>query len=77
MGRMLLLLSMIIPTLAGTSSALKRVMSSQTIFFVDVKIVRFQSGNVPALAVRNRRVKNHEVNVNGNRVLCLIPALLQ
>jgi hypothetical protein len=48
----------------------------QTIFLIDVKIVRLQSGNVPAIAVRDRQVENHEIDVYSDRVLRLVPALL-
>lgn len=45
----------------------------QTIFLKDLKIVRFQSGHVSALAVRN--VENDEINIDSDRVLLSVPAL--
>jgi hypothetical protein len=48
----------------------------QTILFVDVNIAALQPGYVPAPSVRDRHVKNHEVDVDSDLVFSLVLALL-
>jgi hypothetical protein len=45
-------------------------------FFIDAKVGWLQSGHMPPTSVRDRHVENDEVDIDSDRVLPLVPALL-